>query len=358
MNTKDREEKAANILIVDDIVANLVVLANMIKQAGYTARPVTSVKQAMQAIDARIPQLILLDISMPDMDGFEFCEILKRNPKTRDIPIIFISAMNSVEDKIRGFKLGAVDFISKPFELEEVTMRVSNHLKIYRMQQELEENNGRLQKVVSEQLDKIAKEQKHILFAMAKLCEARDNADGCHIENVAKGARLLSLSLQLSKKYEKQVSDGFIESIELAAPLHDLGKIAMPDSILLKPGKLTKEEMEVIKTHSEIGADTLKAIYSAGGYNDFIRMAIEIAHFHHEKWDGSGYPLGLKGEEIPLSARIVGVIDVYDTLVSKRCYKDAYTHEESMKIINEESGRSFDPGIIEILNKIQKQLKN
>ena len=161
MNTKDREEKIANILIVDDIVANLVVLANMIKQAGYIARPVTSVKQAMQAIEVRIPQLILLDISMPDMDGFEFCEILKRNPTTRDIPIIFISAMNSVEDKIRGFNLGAIDFISKPFELEEVTMRVNNHLKIYRMQQELEENNARLQKLVNEQLDKIAMEQKN-----------------------------------------------------------------------------------------------------------------------------------------------------------------------------------------------------
>ncbi len=358
MNTKDREEKIANILIVDDIVANLVVLANMIKQAGYIARPVTSVKQAMQAIEVRIPQLILLDISMPDMDGFEFCEILKRNPTTRDIPIIFISAMNSVEDKIRGFNLGAIDFISKPFELEEVTMRVNNHLKIYRMQQELEENNARLQKLVNEQLDKIAMEQKNILFAMAKLCEARDNADGRHIENVGKGARLLALSLQLSKKYEKQVSDSFIECIELAAPLHDIGKIAMPDSVLLKREALTDKEAEVMKTHAKIGADTLKTIYSAGGYNDFIRMAIEIAYSHHEKWDGTGYPLGLKGEEIPLSARIVSVIDVYDTLVSKRCYKEAFTHEESMKILNEESGKSFDPGIIEILNKIQKQLKN
>lgn len=346
-----------NVLIVDDTTSNLLILAEMIKSIGYIARPVTSVKQAQAAIAINKPEIILLDISMPDVDGFDFCEMLKNDEKTKDIPIIFISALNSTEDKIRGFKLGAVDFIAKPFELQEIKLRVNTHLKIYQMQQELKEHNRRLFKMVNDHVKKISDEQKNIIYAIMKLSESRDDEFGTHIENVGKNSKLLAMSLQFSPKFEKNVNSAFIDAIEMAAPLHDIGKMAIRESILLKPGKLTKEEMDIVHTHAEIGAKNLQEIYSHNEHNEFIKMAIEIAHYHHEKWDGNGYPCGLKGEEIPLSARITAVIDVYDILTSDRCYRKAYTHEEAMEIMREEAGKSFDPSIVEIFVKIQNQIR-
>lgn len=350
------KNETANVLIVDDITSNLVILTEMIKSAGYIARPVTSAKQALAAIDINLPQIILLDISMPDMDGYEFCELLKKDVKTRDIPIIFISAMDGKEDKIRGFKLGAVDFISKPFELEEVTLRVNNHLKLYRMQQQLEVYNKRLHKMVNDQIKKIAEEEKNFIYAMAKLSEIKENSSGEHLKNVGKNCKLLAMSLQLSPQFEKEISNAFVETIEIAAPLHDLGKTAIRDSILLKPGELTYEEREEMKPHTTIGADTLRDLYNMNEHNEFLKMAVDIANYHHEKWDGTGYPKGLKGQEIPLSARIMAVIDTYDALTSRRPYREAFSHEESIGIINEEKGEYFDPGIIEIFNKIKNKL--
>lgn len=346
-----------NILVVDDINANLVVLTEMIRNAGYIARPVTSARQALSAIDALAPHLILLDISMPEMDGFEFCSLLKKNPNTRDIPIIFISALSQTVDKIRGFKIGAVDYISKPFEVEEVTLRINTHLKIYKMQQELEIYNKKLYKIINDQIGKIYEEQKNILYALAKLSVARDGANGDHLDRVGKNSRLLAMSLQLTSGYKDEITNSFVDSIELAAPLHDIGKITISDSILLKRTDLSAEEMAIMKTHSELGANTLKEIYSYNEQNEFIKMAIDIAWYHHENWDGSGFPQGRKGTEIPLSARIVSIVDVYDILISERCYKPAFSHEESMKIINESADKKFDPDIVRIFNKIQNQLQ-
>ncbi len=357
MDYQTTTSELANILIVDDITSNLVVLTEMIKNAGYTARPVVSVQQAMKAMKVALPQLILLDISMPDMDGYEFCELLKKDVKTRNIPIIFISAMNSKEDKVKGFKVGAVDFISKPFELEEVTMRVNNHLKIYKMQQELEIYNKRLYKMVNEQIKKIIEEEKNFIYALAMLSESKEDPIGTHIRNVGRNCKLLAQSLQFSPKFEKEITNSFISTIEIAAPLHDIGKISIHDNILLKPGALTPEEMKIVRSHAEVGAKTLTELYNMNQHSEFLEMAIDIAHYHHEKWNGKGYPEGLSGKDIPLSARIMSVIDVYDALTNERAYKTAYSHEKSMEIINEESGKSFDADIIEVFNKIQKQLK-
>ncbi|MEG1742056.1 MAG: response regulator, partial [Acetivibrio sp.] len=237
-----------NILIVDDVTSNLIILTEMIKSVGYIARPVTSARQAMQAIEIKLPDLILLDISMPDMNGYQFCEILKKESITKDIPIIFISAMNAKEDRIRGFRLGAVDFISKPFEIEEVTLRINTHLNLYRMQKELEICNKYLHKMVNEQIVKIVEEEKHFIHSLAKLSELREDPTGSHVRNVAYNCKLLAMSLQLSPKFEKEIGNTFVEAMEIVAPLHDIGKISIHDNILLKPGKLTKEEREVIKT--------------------------------------------------------------------------------------------------------------
>lgn len=351
------EGQTANVLIVDDVTSNLAILTEMIQGAGHAARPVIDAKQAMEAIARKLPQLILLDISMPDMDGYEFCELLKKNVRTRDIPIIFISAMNSMEDKKKGFELGAVDFISKPFEVEEVTIRVNNHLKLYRMQQELEEYNRRLHKIVNDQILRIEKEEKNFIFALAKLAELKENTNGNHLRNISKNSKLLAMSLQFSPKFEEEISNSFVETIEIAAELHDIGKIGIRDQVLLKRGSLSREERKMMEIHPELGAKTLEELYDRNGHNEFLKMAIDIARYHHERWDGTGYPYGLKGKEIPLSARIVGIVDVYDALVGERYYKKPYSHEESIRILREGAGTQFDADIVEVLCRIQNQLQ-
>lgn len=346
-----------NILIVDDVPTNLVILSEMIKELGYIPRPVVSVKQAQVAIEKKMPNLILLDISMPDITGFEYCTMLKSDIKTRDIPIIFISALNSVDDKVKGFRLGAVDYIAKPFEKEEVSVRLATHLKLYQMQQELESYNHRLHKMVNDQMNMVTREQKNILRALTNLVEAKGDENGTHLSMLGTNCRFLTISLQFSPKFEKEITSSFIEEIELASQLHDLGFIGIDDVVLYKTDELTPKEWEILKTHPEIGAKHLEEIYEMGSKNDFMKMAIEIARYHHENWDGTGYPRGLSGTEIPLAARIVKVLDCYDVLNRDRCYRRAYSLEESLTIMERENGKQFDPEIMEIFNKVQKQMK-
>lgn len=357
MELKENNEQMANVLIVDDAASNLVILTEIVKKAGYLPRPVTSVEQAMHAMKISLPQLILLDVAMPGMDGFEFCEILKKEEWTRDIPVIFISGLDSPEERQQGFEMGAVDFITKPFGAAEVTTRIHMHLRFFEVQQEMEKEKRELHKKIKKRMKLIQEEQKRMIYALAQLSESRDDAIGEHLKNIGEGSKLLAQSLQAYPVFEEEITQDFIEKIELAAPLHDIGKIKIPDRILLKPGKLTYEEMEVMKTHTELGAKSLMDIYSSIGQSEVINMAVDIVYYHHEKWDGTGYPTGLKGKDIPLAARIVSVIDVYDTLTGERCYKEAFTHEDSMEIINENAGSSFDPAIVEIFNKIQDQFK-
>lgn len=345
-----------NVLIIDDVTANLVVLTAIIKGAGYIPRPVSCIKQALQAIDILIPHLILLDITLPEIDGFKFCEMLKGDGLTRDIPVIFISNINSSQDKVRGFKLGAVDFITKPFEPNEVTIKINTHIQICKMKKDMEQYDRQIHKLVYDHIHKITENEKSLIYALAKLLETTKDIKGKHLGKIKSNCRILAISLQLSPKFMNEISDSFINTIDLAATLHDVGKLNVNDSILLKKDKLTNDEMEIVKTHCEIGANTLKEIYTYNEKNEYLKMAIDIAYYHHEKWNGKGYPKGLSGKDIPLPARIMAVIDVYDALTSERCYKTAYTHEESLRIMNEESGISFDPDIIEVFNKIEKRL--
>ena len=308
------------ILIVDDVEVNLIILEEIIKDMGYYPLCAQSVKEALQMIQDsdQLPRVILSDISMPEIDGFSFCSMLKKDPYTRDIPVIFISAMDRASDLSQGFALGAVDYISKPFDKTEVEMRISTHLKLYSMQMDLEENNRNLSVVVARQMEKLRIEQKNIMTAFARLIERKENIGSSHSENILYNSRILALGMQFSPMFEDEISDDFIDTIESSAGLHDIGKVMIPDSILLKNGPLTEEERKVIMTHAEIGAQTLIDIYDGTEYNDFVRMAIDIAWYHHENWDGSGYPKGLKGKEIPLSARIVKLVDVFDAMINQR----------------------------------------
>lgn len=342
-----------DILIVDDTMANIQVLSGMLKQKGYKVRPVLDGKTALKAAENQPPDLVLLDISMPAMDGYEVCTQLKQNHRLKQIPVIFISALTEQMDKVKAFTVGGVDYITKPFQIEEVRARVENHLQLARLQKELQEYSHNLEDKVIEQVKDISNSQLATILALAKLAEYRDKDTGQHIERIQHYCKFLASTLAESPKYQNQIVPIFIDNITHASPLHDIGKVGIPDQILLKPGKLTPSEFEVMKSHTMIGFEILQTVRDQYTKNSFINMGIEISRSHHEKWDGSGYPDGFKGNEIPLAARILAVADVYDALRSKRPYKEAFSHSSSCEIIQKSKGSHFDPDIIDAFMKLQ-----
>ncbi len=359
MNKTSQNNSDISILVVDDVEVNLIILEEIIKNMGYEALLAQSVKEALEIIENReqLPKVILSDISMPETDGFTFCSMLKNDPYTKDIPVIFISAMDTASDLSKGFELGAVDYIPKPFEKTEVEMRISTHLKIYNMQRDLEENNKQLNLVVARQMEKLRIEQKNIMTALARLVESRENVSGSHYKNILYNSRILAEGMQLSPMFEDDVTDDFIDTIESSAGLHDIGKLMIPDRILLKNAPLDEEERRLMCAHAELGAKTLNDIYEGVEKNDFVEMAIDIAWYHHECWDGSGYPKGLKGKEIPLSARIVKVVDVFDAMISERRYKKPIPLDQTLAYMQEKSGTDFDPDIIRVFMRIYRNFR-
>ncbi|MGD0726040.1 MAG: response regulator [Spirochaetia bacterium] len=345
------------ILIVDDAPENLQVLERFLKIKGYRTRPVPSGKRALQEAESEPPDLILLDIHMPEIDGYEVCRRLKENEKLRDIPVLFLSALSETMDKVKAFQVGGVDYVTKPFEFEEILSRVNTHLKIRSLQIELEKHSRHLEDLVAAQVKEISDSQLAAIFALAKLAESRDANTGKHLERGQAFCRLLAAKLSEQPRYRGHIGSSYIENIHHSSPLHDIGKVAIQDSILLKPGMLSPEEFEIVKTHAALGAQTLEAVRSKYPKNAFIDMGIAIARSHHEKWDGSGYPDGLSGEDIPLSARIMAVTDVYDALRSKRCYKPVFSHEKSRAIIVESSGTHFDPSVVEAFCRLEEQFR-
>lgn len=357
MENTSKSGKVPQILIVDDVETNLLILENIIEGMGYIPKCAANAAKAAALISESRPQLVLLDVFMPEMDGYEFCERLKNNPLTRDIPVIFISAADSSEDKVKGFKLGAVDYIAKPFEVTEVTMRVNNHLKLHEMQQELEMSNRRLHSVISSQARRIEDEQKNILYALAALTEQRDSDTADHMENVAYNCRMLAQSLQFSPEFTEEISEGFIDTIEVASRLHDIGKLRVPTDDIEEVNSGNQEDRQ-IRHHAEQGAEILERVYQNTPENSFLPMAIEIARYHHACWDGSGYPGGISGKDIPLSARITIVADNYDTLTGAEGQGETYSPLESLRIIKEGSGIYFDPDIVDVFFKIKNQLRH
>lgn len=348
--------EVAKILVVDDVDTNRFVLRDIIKEMGYQPVLVENGVQALKVVARLRPQLIILDVAMPEMDGHEVCKIIKEDPKTRDTPIIFISAFDEPQDVVRGFDLGGEDYITKPFIPEVVKARLKLHMKLYDANNRLQETNRLLQKSVSEQLVQLEMEKKNVLYALIRV--ARENAcyDEDHMERVSYNCRILAEAMQLSAEYAHIISDTYIDTIELAAPLCDLGNVAIPTEILQKTEALSPEEIKVIQTHTTIGAKILQDIRSTGDYNDFLQMSIDIAHYHHENWDGSGYPCGRKGDEIPLSAQIVSVASAYCAITENRVYRDPYEIEETLKMMGEAAGTKFNPDIYKILHKIYRQL--
>lgn len=357
MAVNEKSGTAPQILIVDDVDANLMILENIIEEMGYIPRCASSANEAVALIAESRPQLILLDVFMPEMDGYELCERLKDKPVTRDIPIIFISAADSSEDKVKGFKLGAVDYIGKPFEATEVIMRVKNHVKLYEMQQEMESLNRRLHTVINSQARRIEEEQKNILYALAALTEEKNTNAGSHSENVAYNSRILAQSLQFSPGFSEEISESFIDTIEVASRLHDIGNFYIPYNTRMKPEFLSNEEIQIVKQHVERGAEILERVYENAPGNSFLPMAIEITRYHHARWDGGGYPLDISGKDIPLAARIVIVADNFDMLTKDKSDEKTNGREESLAAIKEGSGIYFDPEIVDVFLKVERQLR-
>lgn len=357
METVKKTREPEKILIVDDISMNVAILANIIQAEGYEPLCALSVQEAIELMQESLPQLILSDVSMPEMDGLEFCRLIKSNPGTRDIPFIFITVADSKEEKKAAFEAGAEDFIPKPFERTEVVLRVNNQLNSFRIKREMEEYNRRMHKLVEEQKKQIDKERERVLSALAKLVEKRDVNTGNHLEKVGHNCRILAQSLQLLPEYEDQISDEFIEIIEAASKLHDIGNIVVPDVLMLKRGSLNGEDWEAIRRHSEEGAKILEEICDGDDSSQFLGMAIQIARYHHANWDGTGYPKQVSGTDIPLAARITTVVNNFDVLIGKRCYKEAYSLEESLQILDQESGIIYDPEIVKVFHKVLKQMR-
>lgn len=357
MNHDSMNMDTPRILIVDDVKANRFVLKNIIADMGYEPVLAENGMQALKLYPICRPQLILLDISMPEMDGYEFCKIIKDNADTRDIPIIFISAFEEPQDIVRGFALGGEDYITKPFIPEIVKARVGVHLKLYDANKNMNETNRKLQALINEQLKQIEQEKKNVLYALANVARENSYYEEGHMERLRYNCRILAQGMQLSPLYEHIISDTYVETIELAAPLCDVGNVAIPMEILQKESALSLEEMAIMKTHTTIGAKILKDIRTTGDYNDFIQMSIDVAHYHHENWDGSGYPCGKVGEEIPLPAQIVALVSAYCALTEKRVYREPFSREDALAIMQQDAGVKFNPDIFDICRKISRQLR-
>ena len=350
-------KNVSKVLIVDDVEANRYILKNVIFDMGHFPILAENGMQALKIIQRIKPELIILDIAMPQMDGFEVCQKLKENPITREIPIIFISAYDETEDIVKGFEMGCEDYIIKPFIPEVVKARVGAHLKLYEANTKMLEMNRKLQISLQEQRKQLEKERKKVLYALLRVARENTCYDKAYMERLQSNCRILAEAMQLSNQFGYLISDHFVDIIELACPLCDIGNLAIPTDVLQKQEPLGERERAIIRTHTTIGARILKDVEGTEEDNGFIRMAIEIANFHHENWDGSGYPNGVKGEEIPLSAQIVAVVSVYCALTEDRAFRKAFSSEEAIATMEMEASRKYNPDIFWILKKIVKQLR-
>ena len=356
MGSGEKGPGGSRVLIVDDVETNRVILEEIIKNMGYRPVLAESGVEALKLFYYFHPSWVLPYISMPQMVGYYLCWFLKNDPVSREIPVIFISAFDDPKDIVKGFAIGGIDYITKPFIPEVVQSRVGVHVHLYEANREITETNRRLQASVNAQLRQMEAEKKSVLYALANLAAQNSYYGKEFIERLRYNCHTLAQSMQFSPLFEAEISDGYIETIELAAPLCDVGNIGIPKEILQKKDKLTEEELSIVKSHTDIGAKLLGDLQVSRDYNDFIRMSVDVARYHHENWDGSGYPKGLKGEEIPLAAQIVSIAYVFCALTEKRSYRKEFDREEALRMMQEDAGSKFRPEIFKIFCKITRQL--
>lgn len=348
----------ATILVVDDAPDNLL-LVNDLLEPHYEVKLANSGKTALRILAGTPqPSLILLDVVMPAMDGYQVCREIKANPATAAIPVIFLTARHETTDEQQGFREGAVDYISKPINPDTLLSRVNTHVALRRASALLADQNKHLEYLVAERTTELVAMQEATILAMASLAETRDNETGNHIRRTQNYVAALAMQLKAHPRFSAELTDANIHLLFKSAPLHDIGKVGIPDHILLKPGKLTPEEFEIMKLHTVYGRDAILSVEAyLGQKTTFLHYAREIAYSHQEKFDGSGYPEGLVGDAIPASARLMAVADVYDALISKRVYKPAFTHDEAVTLIKNGRGSHFDPDVVDAMLAIEERFK-
>jgi putative two-component system response regulator len=342
-------EKKPKILVVDDIETNRIILDEILHdfyEIEEAADGIEAISKMLNSITK--PNLLLLDIMMPGMDGFEVLTLMKNDPVLKKIPVIFITAADS---ETQGLQAGAVDYISKPFLPEIVRLRVANHL-------ELSLYRDKLELMVDQKAQELIETKENFLESIANLIEYRSLESGEHVKRTRELARIMVMQLLKTGRYTQDLIEHNYNALVKAVPLHDVGKIGIPDNILLKPGKLLPEEFDVIKRHTVIGGSIIKSLMSNNEEDAYVKHCYDICHSHHERWDGTGYPDGLASLDIPLAARIVAVVDVYDALITERCYKKAYSHEETLDIMGKSAGSHLDPLLFETMLEVQDEFKN
>jgi putative two-component system response regulator len=346
------------VLVVDDTPDNLALMSDLLRDT-CKVRVANSGERALRLLaNGPLPDLILLDIMMPGMDGYEVIRQLKANPTTRDIPVLFLTAKSEVEDERIGLALGAVDYLTKPVSHAILQARVKIHLALKAQADFLRDKSAFLEAEVARRTREVLAVQDVTIHALASLAETRDNETGNHIRRTQHYVKLLAQHLSTHPRFAAQLTETYIQGLFKSAPLHDIGKVGIPDSILLKPGKLTAAEFEIMKTHTTLGRDALeRAEKELGTSVDFLSIAKEIAHSHQEKYDGSGYPQGLAGDAIPLAARLMAVADVYDALISRRVYKEPFSHDTSVTVMKQGRGTHFDPDVLDAFLALQSEFQ-
>ena len=357
MDLMNDERKLPVVLAVDDTPENLTVIGELLEGVARV-KVAHNGEKALRVALASPPDLILLDVMMPIVDGYTVCRELKSSQQTREIPIIFLTAKSSVEDERHGLELGAVDYITKPISPPILLARVHTHLAMKRAADFLRDKNSYLAQEVERRIAENLAIQNATIQVVTSLAETRDPETGNHIRRTQNYVRALALQLSQDARYASELGPECIDTLYRSAPLHDIGKVGIPDQILLKPGKLTPEEFAIMKQHALLGVEAIeRAERQLGMEVDFLRTAKQIAGGHHEKWDGSGYPQGLRGDAIPLAARLMAVADVYDALISRRVYKEPMPHMEAMAIMHKGRATHFDPAVLDAFVAIEPEIR-
>jgi putative two-component system response regulator len=352
----EEQNNKAIILIVDDTPDNLLLLSDILKPS-YSVKVANSGEKALEYLRTKTkPELILLDIMMPGLSGYEVIEQIKDDATLRDIPVIFLTANESMKDEQKGFTLGAADYITKPISAPILHARIKTQLENKKAADFLKDKNHFLEAEVQKRTHDLLAIENVAILAMASLAETRDSETGSHIRRTQNYVKALAQKLREHPKFRDFLTSENITILYKSAPLHDIGKVGIPDAILLKPAKLTSQEFEIMKKHTTLGKEAIEHAEQQLGYEiDFLKIAKEIVHSHQEKYDGSGYPLGLKGEEIPIAARLMAIADVYDALISERVYKEAYSHQKAVEIMKEGRGSHFDPDLFDAFLEIEEE---